>query len=392
MMHVLRSAVLLIAGALGALPAPADGLDDRRAIDAAAAVARELHASDNFYDQILGAGTLVDLGDREALQFLVDMLSHPDLSLQRSAIDTLLEVAHPDAVDVLHRLVTTDGQQRFAKFISESLASRPREHLGSLLLDILALEDEWITRHALQALGRMRLAADAPAVRELAADAGRSAVSRAYAHYVLSGAAEQEATLQALVDIAVAGSAEAREIAAIGLGRIDTQRAREALEGMHGALDPRVRLAVLTSEAGFGDKSALAELTAMIARGGGQDAPTAAATLRRMPPRIAAQITAVLLECCELETGAAVRLLESWGWIDADAGPVLRWGLASTDPMVRMQAAWLAGQRTERARLDALLVLLDDADDGVRGMAAWSVVRLAGSGGVRSRRALGSNP
>ena len=37
-----------------------------RAVD----VARSLYSSGNFYDQILGAGTLSDIGDREALSLL----------------------------------------------------------------------------------------------------------------------------------------------------------------------------------------------------------------------------------------------------------------------------------------------------------------------------------
>ena len=53
-------------------------------------VAKELRNSDNYYDQIAGAGTLVEFGDKEALQFIADNLNHTDWVLMRSAIDLSL--------------------------------------------------------------------------------------------------------------------------------------------------------------------------------------------------------------------------------------------------------------------------------------------------------------
>ena len=83
-----------------------------------------------MYDQISGAGTLVDIGDRESLQFLADYINHDDWSIQRSAIDMLLSVQHPAGLDVIYRLAEIRNTGVFMKFLAESIASKPRDRHG----------------------------------------------------------------------------------------------------------------------------------------------------------------------------------------------------------------------------------------------------------------------
>ena len=80
-------------------------------------VAKELRASESYYDQYAGAGILVDIGDKDSLQFLVDGLADNDWVLMRSAIDTLLTVRHPYGLDVLYRYAEQTTDAIFMKFL-----------------------------------------------------------------------------------------------------------------------------------------------------------------------------------------------------------------------------------------------------------------------------------
>jgi HEAT repeat protein len=115
--------------------APAEGASkeneaEPRMVREAVAVARQLRHSDNAFDQIAAAGTLVDVGDKEALQFLSDTMDHTDWALMRSAIDMLLNVQHPAGVDLIYRAAQRNRDGVFVKFLSESLATRPREDMA----------------------------------------------------------------------------------------------------------------------------------------------------------------------------------------------------------------------------------------------------------------------
>ncbi|MDC1127990.1 HEAT repeat domain-containing protein, partial [Gammaproteobacteria bacterium] len=86
-------------------------------------VARDLMASESYYDQYQGAGILVEIGDKTALQLLADGLADTDWVLMRSAIDQLLTVEHPNGLDLLYRYADITDDAMFFKFLSESLAS-----------------------------------------------------------------------------------------------------------------------------------------------------------------------------------------------------------------------------------------------------------------------------
>ena len=115
---------------LVAFGGPSLATDEERVVRDAVEVAQELFVSDDFYDQIAGAGTLVDIGDKESLQFLTDFMDHDDWSLMRAAIDMMLSVQHPAGVDLIYRLASIRTTGVFMKFLVESIASKPREDMA----------------------------------------------------------------------------------------------------------------------------------------------------------------------------------------------------------------------------------------------------------------------
>ncbi len=170
----------------------------------------------------------------------------------------------------------------------------------------------------------------------------------------------------------------AQEAAAVGLGLVDNDETKAALAYMRSLNSPTVQIAALASAAGFGVEDAISQLIETIVHGKGLDASVAAASIRRVPADIAVQISETLLSCCELNSDSGTRLIESWGWIEADPAKIYNWGLHHENPDIRMQAVWLVGHREDREYLDEIIPMLKDDDSGIRGMAAWSIVRLLG--------------
>jgi HEAT repeat protein len=344
----------------------------------AVAVAQQLRKSENIYDQIAAAGTLVDVGDKEALQFLSDTMQHPDWALMRSAIDTLLNVQHPSGIDLIYRHAASSPDSVFLKFLCESLASRPREDMAEFLLKTLELDDLWVRKHALQALATMEFDDKEARIGRYADDEKQDGTTRAYAYYALLNTPARERSLSKLLEISVDGNPDAQEAAAVGLGLVQNAETIAALEELQISGNMRAQLAAFASEAGFGVDAAISRLVDTIAYGKGMDPSVAAASLKRVPGPIATQISEVLITCCKLDSEVGARLLESWATIDADATKMFEWGLHNPNPDVRMQAVWLVGQREERAYLDEIAPLLKDTDTGIRGMAAWAIVRILG--------------
>ncbi|MEQ8663860.1 MAG: hypothetical protein RLW62_23825, partial [Gammaproteobacteria bacterium] len=181
-----------------------------------------------------------------------------------------------------------------------------------------------------------------------------------------------------LIDIAMHWGAEAQEAAAVALGQVDSAATRAALEHLRDARTYKVQVAAMVSEAGFGVQEAVEAMADLIVNGKGLDPSVAAASVRRLPPVMAQRLTTSLIACCELSADVGTRLIESWALIQADAAKLVDWGLAHATADIRMQTIWLVGQRAERRYLDAIAPALEDADAGVRSMAAWSIVRLIG--------------
>ena len=353
--------------------------DEERAVRDAVEVARELLESDDFYDQIAGAGTLVDIGDMESLQFLTDYMDHDDWSLQRAAIDMMLSVQHPAGLDLIYRLASIRTTGVFMKFLTESIASKPREDMAEFLMNALVQsQDPWIQRYTLQALALMPVDDKEARITAFAEAESTYATARAYAYYVLMDTPSREKSLAKLIEISSSGDDPAQEAAAIGLGLVDNDETKAALAYMRSLNSPTVQIAALTSAAGFGVEDAIAQLIDTIVNGKGLDSSVAAASIRRVPADIAVQISETLLSCCELDSDSGTRLIESWGWIDADPAKIYAWSLRHENPDIRMQAVWLVGQREDSEYLDDIIPMLKDDDSGIRGMAAWSIVRLLG--------------
>lgn len=377
-MTIIHRLLCLLLPLLAATPLAADDTTDERAVRDAVAVARQLRGSENLFDQIAGAGTLADVGDKESLQFLADNANHDDWSMMRSAIDMLLTIEHPAGVDLLYRFASINPEGVFLKFLSESLASRPREDMGEFLMSALDVDDLWVTRYALQALATIPIADKEARITKFIDEKARDSATRAYGYLVLMDTTAQPHSLDMLIELSENGTVEAQEAAAVALGQVDNAATKLALEHLRAATDQRVQIAALASQAGFGSDEAITKLIKIIAYGKGLEQSLAAASLRRMPGPIAAKISDTLIECCKLSNDAATRMIESWGWVKGDPQHIYEWGLAHADSDIRMQTAWLVGQRRDRANVTRLMPLLKDAEGGVRGMAAWAIVRILG--------------
>lgn len=349
-----------------------------RLVREAVSVARQLRKSENIYDQVAAAGTLVDVGDKESLQFLADTLSHGDWSLMRSAIDMLLNVQHPAGIDLIYRAAQENPEGVFVKFLSESLATRPREDMVEFLMNTLKADDSWVKKHALQALASLPFSDKEQRIRLIAEDDTQDSMTRAYAYYVLMDTAARQQSLDKLLDLAVNGSPDAQEAAAVGLGLVKNAKTQAALQSLEKSDNARAQLAAYASEAGFGADAAISKIVDKIAHGNGMESSVAAASVRRMPGPIASQISELVTTCCKLDTEVAARLLESWASIDADPTQMLEWGLNNSDASVRMQAVWLVGERQDRKYLKVIGPMLKDSDSGIRAMASWAIVRILG--------------
>ena len=364
--------------AVSASNALADLEEDQRLVRDAVGVATELRHSESIYDQFTGAGTLVEIGDKEALQFLADSLSHPDWVIMRSAIDTLLNVQHPDGVNLIYRYSEIVEDSIFMKFLSESLASRPRDDMAEFLMASTSVDDPWVGRHALQALAGIALDDKEKRMRAIAEDTERHSSTRAYAYFALMDTAARPESLKKLIEIATYWGPDAQEAAAVGLGMTESAETIAALKHLRKAKSYKVQIAAMASEAGFGNEEALDALVQIMAHGKGLDPSVAAASIRRLPVPIAAKISQALIDCCKLNSDVATRMIESWASIEGDATLIYDWGLGNDNPDIRMQAVWLVGARADSAYIERLKPFLQDTDSGIRGMAAWAIVRILG--------------
>jgi HEAT repeat protein len=343
------------------------------ALYAAVKVAKTMMNSQDIYDRILAAGALADIGDKQALTLLEKCLSVDDTVVQRSAIDTLLTGVHPNSIDVLFK--TAERDPVVLGLMAESLASSPREGMGELLTKALREQSDFVKKHALQALARAPGSGQDAAVQQLVASPDTSSAIRSYGKYVLLVDGQKDLAADFL-QAAKSANADTREVAAVALGLVKTKESRAALLVLAKEDDQRVALAALASSAALGDADAPGKIIHTVAYGKPLQASVMAGALKRLPGPLALQITTTLFTCCRLEGDAATRLLESWGYINADASSVYAWGLAHKEADVRMQTLWLIGQRRDEVALARAAAFLGDEDAGIRGMAAWAIVRI----------------
>ena len=358
-----------------ALAADAGETETDRSLYRAVDVARDMMQSQDIYDRILAAGTLSDIGDTQALALLEKCIDFDDIVIRRSAIDTLITATHPNSVNLLFKAASRNPE--VLGLMAESLASIPRDDMGDLLLEALDGGTDYVKKHALQAMVRSAGKLEDTAVRALVANQDTSPVIRAYGEYTLlvGGDAHARAAMLAAAD---ESNPDVREVAAVGLGLVDSKASRDKLTLLSKESDERVALAAIASKAALGDDDAIAQIIKTIGYGKPMEAIVMAGALKRLPPAMASQITETLIHCCPLKNDAATRMLESWGWIASDATKVYDWGLGHKEADIRMQTIWLIGHRKDEAALARLVPFLQDQDAGIRGMAAWSIVHIAG--------------
>ena len=355
-----------------------EGDDPKELVREAIQVAKELRASESYYDQYAGAGILVDIGDKDSLQFLVDGLADNDWVLMRSAIDTLLTVRHPYGLDVLYRHAEQTTDAIFMKFLSESLASRPRDDLSEFLIRLIESDDEWVKKHAMQSLASSEYPGKEQLMTNLGDDHNQDPLTRAYGYYGLIGTDSESYAVGELLSIRDNWGADALEVLAVALGQHDSQETRSRLKELRAANTYKVQIAAMASQAGFGNEEATETLISIIANGKGLDPSVAAASLRRMNPVTVSAITAELLRCCELDSDTGTRLLESWEKIDADPTALYEWGFNHKNPDIQMQTVWLVGARGDAEHAPSIASMLTSPDSGIRAMASWAIVRLFG--------------
>ena len=344
-------------------------------VNRAVEVARALLDSDNPYDQILGAGTLSDIGDRNALAFLADYAMSADIVFQRAAIDALIAVQHPNGADLLHRLASENAN--FRQFLAQSLATNPREDMGQFLIGILPGSKPLVQQYAMQALVHVKESDSAiDAVNDVLNEPKVLDTTRAYAYYYLAERGLGNGIEADLLELVASGDLNQREVAAVALKHIDTKSAKEALVELQGSQDARVSLAALASNAALGDEASIAELLNVISRGKSLNAEVGASAVRRLPPKLAYRLSKELF-AQNLRPDPGTRLIESWRAIDWDASDIYQWGLAHENVDVRMQTLWLIGQRQERSMLSKLAGFLTDKHARLRGMAAWAIVHIS---------------
>ncbi len=344
-------------------------------VNDAVSVARKLYQSENLYDQILGAGTLSDIGDPDALALLEKIARSSDIVFQRSAIDTLIGVQHPNGIDLIYRLASEDAM--FTQFLAQSLATNPREDMSDFLLSLLRTSKPVVQQYAIQALVHQKDSESAvDIVNEVIANPDVLLTTRAYGYYFLAQKGYGEEIEQKLLDVVATGDLGQREVAAVALRYLDSPASREALERLQRSSDARVSLAAMSSQAALGNEQSIAELLNVIARGKSLNAEVGASAIRRLPPELAHQLSLKLF-ALNLRPDPGSRLLESWRAIEWDASDIYAWGLANRNVDVRMQTIWLIGQRQERGRLEELAAFLADENPRIRGMAAWAIVHIA---------------
>ena len=352
----------------------AESLSDGAVVNRAVEVANKLLQSSNPYDQISGAGTLTEVGDADALKILTTYARSEDFVYQRSAIDTLTHVQHPRGLDAVYRIAADTPQA--LHFLTQSLATNPREEMGEFLIGVLASDKPLIQQYALQALVNIPGDDAVAATKKLVANSETRSSTKAYGYYLLATrglGAEIEPELMHLIEI---GDLDASEVAAVALAYVPGDAARETIDKLKKSKDARVQLAALATDASFGNKESLSEFSRIITHGKNMNAEVAASAIRRLPDELVKEITNKVISE-KVRPNPAARLLESWRNVEVVPKNVYEWGLTHENEDIQTQTLWLIGQRQERDMLQRIRGFLNHETPMVRGMAAWAIVHIA---------------
>ena len=364
---------LLVSGLLPALCA-AEDKDDVVVVNKAVQVANELFKSTNPYDQISAAGTLTDVGDENALKLLITYAKSEDFVYQRSAIDTLTHVQHPRGLDAVYRIAADTPQA--LHFLTQSLATNPREEMGEFLIGVLASDKPLIQQYALQALVYMPDADVVESTKALVNSAQTRRSTKAYGYYLLATRGLGSEIENDLMTLIAQGDLDAKEVAAVALRFVPGKRARDTIDQLKRSDDARVQLAALATDASYGNEESLREFSRIITHGKNMNAEVAASAVRRLPDSLLKQVTDEVIQQ-KVRPNPASRLLESWRNVKKVPKNVYEWGLAQTNDDILTQTLWLVGQRQERYLLQQIAKFLEHPTPMVRGMAAWAAVHIA---------------
>ena len=181
---------------------------------------------------------------------------------QRSAIDTLTHVQHPRGLDAVYRIAADTPQA--LHFLTQSLATNPREEMGDFLVGVLASDKPLIQQYALQALVHIPGVDVVDAAQALVSDKKTRRSTKAYGYYLLATRGLGSEIEEDLMELISLGDLDAKEVAAVALRFVPGDRARETINDLKKSDDARVQLAALATDASFGNEESLREFSRII--------------------------------------------------------------------------------------------------------------------------------
>jgi HEAT repeat protein len=359
-------------------PPAAQHVDQHRRT--ALATAKSLLSAESVFDRFLAAGTLLEAGDRAGYQMLVEGLGSPDPIVVRAAMDTLLSV--PDFCGLAQTIAEMAERPILNEALLSGIAYFSRQDALPYVRGALDSPISTVRIRALRTVARLHDVQSLSLVQDSLKTRGMMDNERANVYYALAALGEGVDLQDDIIALTRNDEASVREIAAIALGNVQTERSRQALAALVEDQSTRVRVAALGSHINVGGERSVEGLEHVITAGRRDNAMIAAAALKRIPAAIAQGIIKRVTECCELKAEVAMRLMEAWGQLGGDVGDITipAWGLRNGDADVRLQTVWALGWRADQGGRDLVLPYLKDPDPAMRGMAAWAVARTGGPG------------
>lgn len=353
---------------------PAQPIDPHR--QAALDTAKTLLAAESVFDRFLAAGTLFEAGDRTGYDMLVEGLVSPDPTVARAAMDTMLSV--PDFCGLAQTVADMDGRPVLGEALLRGIAYFSRLDALPYVRESLNSPISTVRIGALRTIARLNDVKSLSHVQNLLDAGGMMDDERANAYYTLSVLGDGVSLQDDIIVLTQNSETSVREIAAIALGNIQSEKSRQALAVLVEDQSARVRIAALGSHINVGSKASIEALEYVITTGRRDNAMVAAAALKRVPASIAEGVIKRVIECCEPKIEVALRLMETWGRIGGAVtdNSIPAWGLGNDDPDVRLQTLWALGWRADRATRDLIFPYLKDPDPAMRGMSAWAVARI----------------
>lgn len=350
-------------------------VDEHR--QAALTIAKTMLTADLIFDRFLAAGTLLEAGDRSGYEILLEGLVSSDPTVARAAMDTLLSV--PDFCALTQAISDVAERPMLNAALLRGIAYFDRQDALPFVRNSLDSSISTVRIAALRTVARLNDVQSLELVQTALKSRGMMDSELANVYYALSVLGDGTALQDEIIALTRNNDSGVREIAAVALGNIHSDKSRDALALLVKDQSTRVSVAALGSHINVGGEQSIEALVTVITTGRRDDAVIAAAALKRVPVPIARDIINRVAECCELKVEVMLRLMETWGQIGGDDGSdfaIPAWGLRHDDPDVRLQAIWALGWRADREARDLVLPYLTDTDPAMRGMAAWAVARI----------------